>query len=335
MIKIGINGFGRIGRSVFRIAMRFRDQIEIVAINDITNPKAMAHLLKYDSIYGVLNAEISYDDSNIFVDGIKYPVFSEKDVKKVDWSGMGAQILVEASGKYSKDPDIKQELGGNLKKIIITAPATNDDITIVLGVNEDKYNPGKQDIISGASCTTCGLAAILNLMNSKFGVKRGMTTSIHSYTNDQKILDVSHKDLRRARAAAMSIIPTTTGAAKAISKVLPEFEGKISSYAARVPTADVSIIDIVLELENPVTLDELNSTFKVAAAGKYKGVIGWTEEELVSIDFRGNEHTTIIDLTLNMIMEGNMVKIVAWYDNEWGYARRVVDLVNFIGGVGV
>jgi glyceraldehyde 3-phosphate dehydrogenase len=330
MVKIGINGFGRIGRVTFRIAMRFQDEIEIVGINDIMNPKTMAHLLKYDSIYGTLKADVTYDDKNIYVDGKKYPVFSEKNVKNVDWSGLGTEILVEASGKYSKDPDIKSELGGTVKKILVTAPATNDDITIVLGANDEKYDPAVHDVVSGASCTTCGLAAILHLLDQTYGVKRGMTTSIHSYTNDQKILDVSHKDLRRARAAGMSIIPTTTGAAKAITKVLPEFKGKMSCYAARVPTPDVSIVDIVLELDKAVELDALNNTFKEAAAGKYKGIIDWNDDELVSVDFRGNENTIIVDLPLNMVMDGNMVKIVAWYDNEWGYGRRVIDLVRFM-----
>jgi glyceraldehyde 3-phosphate dehydrogenase len=336
MIKIGINGFGRIGRCTFRIAMRFKDEIEIVGINDITSAKNMSHLLKYDSIYGRMNAEVSYDDNNIIVDGKKYPYFCEKDVTKVDWSALGADIVVEASGKYTDANKAKVELGGSVKKVLITAPARNEDITIVLGVNEDKYDPAKDNIISGASCTTCGLAAILNLLNEKFDVKRAMTTSIHSYTNDQKILDVSHHDPRRARAAAVSIIPTTTGASKAITKVLPAIEGKISCYAVRVPTPDVSIVDIVLELgKEDITVEELNDTFREAAAGPYKGIIGCTDDELVSIDFRGNENTTTIDLPLNLAMGGGMVKVISWYDNEWGYARRVIDLVKFLASKGL
>lgn len=336
MIKIGINGFGRIGRCTFRIAMRFKDEIEIVGINDITSAKNMSHLLKYDSIYGRMNAEVSYDDNNIIVDGKKYPYFCEKDVTKVDWSALGADIVVEASGKYTDANKAKVELGGSVKKVLITAPARNEDITIVLGVNEDKYDPAKDNIISGASCTTCGLAAILNLLNEKFDVKRAMTTSIHSYTNDQKILDVSHHDPRRARAAAVSIIPTTTGASKAITKVLPAIKGKISCYAVRVPTPDVSIVDIVLELgKEDITVEELNDTFREAAAGPYKGIIGCTDDELVSIDFRGNENTTTIDLPLNLAMGGGMVKVISWYDNEWGYARRVIDLVKFLASKGL
>jgi len=334
MVKIGINGFGRIGRSAFKIAMRYKDEIEIVGINDITSAKNMAHLLKYDSIYGRMNAEVSYDDTHIIVDGKKYPYFCEKDVTRVDWDALGADIVVEASGKYIDADKARVELGGSVKKVLITAPAQHEDLTIVLGVNDDAYDPVKHNVISGASCTTCVLAAILKLMNDTYGVVRGMTTSIHSYTNDQKILDVSHKDLRRARAAAVSIIPTTTGAAQAITKVLPEYAGKMSCYAVRVPTPDVSIVDIVLELDTEVTAEELKRTFKEAAAGPFKGIIDWTEDELVSVDFRGNENTTTIDLPLNITMEGGMVKILAWYDNEWGYARRVIDLVKFLARKG-
>lgn len=340
MVRIGIDGFGRIGRSFFKIAQRFSNEMEIVAINDIGIPKQMAHLLKYDSIYGIMPNEVSYDDTHIFVDGKPYPLFQEKNVKNVDWNSLGVDILVESSGVYSGrvNPSSQDRLplGGSVKKIIITSPSTIDDITVVLGVNEDEYDPKKDHIISGASCTTCGLAAILHFLDETYGVKRGMTTSIHSYTTDQKILDVSHRDLRRARAAAMSIIPTTTGAAEAITKVLPKFAGKLSCRAVRVPTPDVSIIDIVVELnKKDITLDELNAAFKQAAAGTYHGIIDTNEDELVSVDYRGNEHTTTIDLPLNMVMDGGMVKIVAWYDNEWGYARRIVDLVRFLKARGL
>lgn len=334
MVKIGINGFGRIGRSVFKIAQRYADQFEIVAINDIGTPKQMSHLLKYDSIYGRYPGEVSYDDANIIVDGKKYPLFQEKNVKNVDWKGLGVDILVESSGQYSGHgkPASQDKLPlDQVKKIIITAPSTIDDVTVVFGVNEDAYDPQKDRVISGASCTTCGLAAILKLMDETYGVKRGMTMSVHSYTTDQKILDVSHKDLRRARAAGMSIIPTTTGAAAAITKVLPQFAGKLSCKAVRVPTPDVSIIDIVLELEKEdITLDELNQTFVDASQGKYKGIIDTNDEELVSVDYRGNEHMTIVDTPLNKVLDGGMVKIVSWYDNEWGYSRRVIDLIRFL-----
>ena len=340
MVKVGINGFGRIGRSFFKIAQRYQDEIEIVGINDIGSPKQMAHLLKYDSIYGTWKNNVTYDTGHIIVDGKAYPLFQQKDVKDVDWDALGAQIIIESSGKYAgrrtASSQSRLPLGGSVKKVIITAPSTIDDITIVLGVNEDKYNPKKHHVISGASMTTCGLAAILKLMNDTYGVRRGMTTSIHSYTTDQKILDVSHKDFRRARAAGMSIIPTTTGAAEAITKVLPEFEGKLSCRAVRVPTPDVSIVDIVLELEDKnVTLEDLNSTFKKAAAWKYRGIIDTNEDELVSVDYRGNENTTTIDIPLNMVMDGGMVKIVSWYDNEWGYARRVVELVKYLTSQGL
>ncbi len=340
MVRIGIDGFGRIGRSFFKIAQRFSGDMEIVAINDIGTPKQMSHLLKYDSIYGIMPNEVSYDEQNIIVDGKPYPLFQEKNVKNVDWDGLGVDILVESSGVYSgrihTSSQDRLPLGGSVKKVIITSPSTIDDITVVLGVNEDEYDPKKDRVISGASCTTCGLAAILHFLDETYGVKRGMTTSIHSYTTDQKILDVSHRDLRRARAAAMSIIPTTTGAAEAITKVLPKFEGKLSCRAVRVPTPDVSIIDIVAELDKKdITLDELNAALKQAAAGKYYGIIDTNEDELVSVDYRGNEHTTTIDLPLNMVMDGGMVKIVAWYDNEWGYARRIVDLVRFLASKGL
>ena len=314
--------------------------MEIVAINDIGTPKQMAHLLKYDSIYGIMPNDVSYDDTHILVDGKPYPLFQEKNVKNVDWNSLGVDILVESSGVYSgrvsPSSQDRLPLGGSVKKIIITSPSTIDDITVVLGVNENEYDPKKDHVISGASCTTCGLAAILHFLDETYGVKRGMTTSIHSYTTDQKILDVSHRDLRRARAAAMSIIPTTTGAAEAITKVLPKFAGKLSCRAVRVPTPDVSIIDIVVELnKTDITLEALNDAFKQAAAGPYHGIIDTNEDELVSVDYRGNEHTTTIDLPLNMVMDGGMVKIVAWYDNEWGYARRIVDLVRFLKAKGL
>lgn len=335
MIKIGINGFGRIGRSTFRIAMRYSDEIEVVGINDVTDAKTLAHLLKYDSVFGKLDAEVTYDEKNMIVNGHAIPVFKEKDATKLDWNGLGAQIIVESSGKYTDATKARNLLGGSVKKVLITAPAQNEDLTLALGVNEEKYDPAKDNVVSSASCTTNGLALILKLMEDTYGVVRGMTTAVHSYTNDQKILDVSHKDLRRARAAAQSIIPTTTGAAKAITKVLPETEGKMSCYAVRVPTPDVSVVDVVLELKTPATKEEINETFRKAAEGKYKGLIGYSDEELVSVDFLGNENSTIIDTLLTMVMDGGMVKIIAWYDNEWGYARRVVDIVKFLAAKGL
>lgn len=340
MVKIGINGFGRIGRQVFKIAQRYKDDMEIVAVNDIGTPKQMAHLLKYDSIFGTMPDDIAYDDRHISVNGVRYPLFQEKDIKRVDWDGLGAQIVVEASGKYagrvSASSQDRLPLGGSVKKVIITAPSTIDDITLVMGVNEETYDPATDHVISGASCTTGCLAAIFKFMDEKYGVERGMTTSVHSYTVDQKILDVSHRDLRRARAAGMSIIPTTTGAAEAIGKVLPRVAGKLSCHAVRVPTPDVSIIDIVLELKKKdITADELNKAFEEAAAGDYKGIITTNDDELVSVDYRGNEHTAVIDTPLTLTMAGGMVKIIAWYDNEWGYSRRIIDMIRFLAEKGL
>lgn len=340
MVKIGINGFGRIGRQVFKIAQRYKDDMEIVAVNDIGTPKQMAHLLKYDSIFGTMPDDIAYDDSHISVNGVKYPLFQEKDIKRVDWDGLGAQIVVEASGKYagrvSASSQDRLPLGGSVRKVIITAPSTIDDITLVMGVNEEAYDPATDHVISGASCTTGCLAAIFKFMDEKYGVERGMTTSVHSYTVDQKILDVSHRDLRRARAAGMSIIPTTTGAAEAIGKVLPRVAGKLSCHAVRVPTPDVSIIDIVLELKKKdITADEVNKAFEEAAAGDYKGIIATNDDELVSVDYRGNEHTAVIDTPLTLTMAGGMVKIIAWYDNEWGYSRRIIDMIRFLAEKGL
>ena len=340
MVKIGINGFGRIGRQVFKIAQRYKDDMEIVAVNDIGTPKQMAHLLKYDSIFGTMPDDIAYDDSHISVNGVRYPLFQEKDIKRVDWDGLGAQIVVEASGKYagrvSASSQDRLPLGGSVKKVIITAPSTIDDITLVMGVNEEAYDPATDHVISGASCTTGCLAAIFKFMDEKYGVERGMTTSVHSYTVDQKILDVSHRDLRRARAAGMSIIPTTTGAAEAIGKVLPRVAGKLSCHAVRVPTPDVSIIDIVLELKKKdITADEVNKAFEEAAAGDYKGIIATNDDELVSVDYRGNEHTAVIDTPLTLTMAGGMVKIIAWYDNEWGYSRRIIDMIRFLAEKGL
>ena len=340
MVKIGINGFGRIGRQVFKIAQRYKDDMEIVAVNDIGTPKQMAHLLKYDSIFGTMPDDIAYDDRHISVNGVRYPLFQEKDIKRVDWDGLGAQIVVEASGKYagrvSASSQDRLPLGGSVKKVIITAPSTIDDITLVMGVNEEAYDPATDHVISGASCTTGCLAAIFKFMDEKYGVERGMTTSVHSYTVDQKILDVSHRDLRRARAAGMSIIPTTTGAAEAIGKVLPRVAGKLSCHAVRVPTPDVSIIDIVLELKKKdITADEINKTFEEAAAGDYKGIITTNDDELVSVDYRGNEHTAVIDTPLTLTMAGGMVKIIAWYDNEWGYSRRIIDMIRFLAEKGL
>lgn len=340
MVKIGINGFGRIGRQVFKIAQRYKDDMEIVAVNDIGTPKQMAHLLKYDSIFGTMPDDIAYDDSHISVNGVRYPLFQEKDIKRVDWDRLGAQIVVEASGKYagrvSASSQDRLPLGGSVKKVIITAPSTIDDITLVMGVNEEAYDPATDHVISGASCTTGCLAAIFKFMDEKYGVERGMTTSVHSYTVDQKILDVSHRDLRRARAAGMSIIPTTTGAAEAIGKVLPRVAGKLSCHAVRVPTPDVSIIDIVLELKKKdITADEVNKAFEEAAAGDYKGIIATNDDELVSVDYRGNEHTAVIDTPLTLTMAGGMVKIIAWYDNEWGYSRRIVDMIRFLAEKGL
>jgi glyceraldehyde 3-phosphate dehydrogenase len=328
-IKVGINGFGRIGRNVLRASLE-DSGIEFVAVNDITDPKTLAHLLKYDSVLGNLHAQISYGEDCIRVDGRSLRVFKVKDPADLDWSSLGAQIVVESTGLFTKGEDARKHLRGTVKKVIITAPAKNEDITIVLGVNEQRYDPARHHVISNASCTTNCLAPAAKVVHENFRIKNGAMTTVHSYTNDQRILDLPHQDLRRARAAALSIIPTTTGAAKAVGLVLPELKGKLDGFAMRVPTPNVSLVDLVAFVEKPTTKEEVNAAFKKAAEGPLQGILEYCEEELVSIDFRGNAHSSIIDAGFTKVIDGTCVKVTAWYDNEWGYSCRVRDLIKFV-----
>jgi glyceraldehyde 3-phosphate dehydrogenase len=328
-VKVGINGFGRIGRNILRASLGDKD-IEYVAVNDITDPKTLAHLLKYDSVLGNLTADVGYGDDSIRVDGRTIKVFKTKDPAEIDWPSLGAQIVVESTGLFTKAEDAKKHLRGTVKKVIISAPAKNEDITIVLGVNDDKYDPAKHHIISNASCTTNCLAPAAKVVHENFRIKKGAMTTVHSYTNDQRILDYPHKDLRRARAAAVSIIPTTTGAAKAVGLVLPELKGKLDGFAMRVPTPNVSVVDLVALVEKPTTVEEVNAAFKKAAEGSLKGILQFCEDELVSADFRGNSYSSIVDAGFTKVIDGDLVKVTSWYDNEWGYSCRVRDLIKFI-----
>jgi len=328
-VKVGINGFGRIGRNVFR-AVAGHPEIDIVAVNDITDPKTLAHLLKYDSVFGTFNADVGYGDDCVRVDGKSVRVFKVKDPAEIDWSSLGAEVVVESTGLFTKAEDAKKHLKGTVKKVIISAPAKGEDITIVLGVNEKAYDPAKHNVISNASCTTNCLAPPAKVVHESFKILKGSMTTIHAYTNDQRILDLPHKDLRRARAAALSMIPTTTGAAKAIGLVIPELKGKLDGYAMRVPTPDVSVVDLVAVTEKSTTAEEVNAAFKKAADGPLKGILQYCEEELVSKDFTGNSFSSIVDAGFTKVIDGNLVKVVAWYDNEWGYSCRVRDLVKFV-----
>lgn len=332
--KVGINGFGRIGRVVFRAALK-NPNIEVVAINDLTDANTLAHLLKYDSVHGSVDADVSVNGDSIVVNGREIKVIAERDPAVLPWSDYGVEVVVESTGRFTKKVDAEKHLGGTVKKVIISAPASDEDITIVMGVNEDKYDPASHNVISNASCTTNCLAPFAKVLDEKFGIKRGMMTTVHSYTNDQQILDLPHKDLRRARAAAMSMIPTTTGAAKAVALVLPQLKGKLNGGAVRVPTSNVSLVDLVAELNTEVTVEEVNAAFKAAADGELKGILGYSEEPLVSIDYNGCTNSSTIDALSTMTMEGNMVKILSWYDNETGYSNRVVDLVEYIASKGL
>ncbi len=328
-VKVGINGFGRIGRNFFRTAMN-DSGMDIVAVNDITDPKTLAHLLKYDSVFGILDAEVGFGDDCVRVNGKSIRVFKVKDPADLDWTSLGAQVVVESTGLFTKAEDAKKHLKGTVKKVIISAPAKGEDITIVLGVNEKMYDPAKHHILSNASCTTNCLAPPTKVIHDSFRILKGSMTTIHAYTNDQRILDLPHKDLRRARAAALSMIPTTTGAAKAIGLVLPELKGKLDGYAMRVPTPDVSVVDLVVQVEKSTTAEEVNAALKKAAEGPMKGILQFCEEELVSKDFTGNPYSSIVDAGFTKVIDGTLVKIVAWYDNEWGYSCRVRDLVNYV-----
>lgn len=333
-VKVGINGFGRIGRVVFRAALK-NPNVEVVAVNDLTDANMLAHLLKYDTVHGTLNNEISVDGDYLVVDGHKVKVLAERDPAQLGWGDLGVEVVVESTGRFTKRSDAAKHLEAGAKKVIISAPASDEDITIVMGVNDDKYDAANHHVISNASCTTNCLAPFAKVLNDNFGIKRGMMTTVHSYTNDQQILDLPHKDYRRARAAAENIIPTTTGAAKAVSLVLPELKGKLNGGAMRVPTPNVSLVDLVAELEKDVTVEEINAAFKKASEGELKGILGYSEEPLVSSDYNGNAYSSTIDALSTMVMEGSMVKVISWYDNESGYSNRVVDLVDFIAKKGL
>jgi glyceraldehyde 3-phosphate dehydrogenase len=332
-VKVGINGFGRIGRNVLRASLG-NPELEFVAVNDLTSPATLAHLLKYDSILGNLKNDIQAGSDFISIDGKKIKVFAEKDPALLPWDSVGAQVVVESTGRFTDGAKAKAHLRGPVKKVIISAPATNEDLTVVLGVNDKKYDPAKHNIISNASCTTNCLAPVVKVLVEKFGIVSGIMTTIHSYTNDQVILDFPHKDLRRARAAALSMIPTSTGAAKALKLVIPEVEGKLDGFAIRVPTPNVSVVDLTFLAEKPITKDSINGALKTAADGELKGILGYDANELVSSDFKGDSRSSIVDGPLTKVV-GNMAKVISWYDNEWGYSNRVRDLILFLAKKGL
>lgn len=330
-IKVGINGFGRIGRPVFKIAQeKFGKDAEIVLINDLTDPKTLAHLLKYDSTYGVYDADVKATENSIIVNGKEIHISAEAKPENIKWGEYGVDVVIESTGRYTDKESAMKHIAGGAKKVIISAPAKNEDITIVMGVNEHLYDPEKHVVISNASCTTNCLAPVAKVLHEKFGIVKGLMNTIHSYTNDQRILDQPHSDLRRSRSAALSIIPTSTGAAKAVALVLPELKGKLTGMSMRVPTPTVSVVDLVAELQREVTAEEINSALKAAAENELKGVLQYCDEPLVSVDFKGNPHSSIVDALSTMVIQGNMVKVISWYDNEFGYSNRVVDLVKYI-----
>ena len=333
-IKVGINGFGRIGRNVVRAALN-NPGIEIVAANDLTDTATLAHLLKYDSTLGQIKAEVSVDGDSVVVNGKKIKVFAIKDPAEIDWSSLGVQIVVESTGRFTNAKDAAKHMRGTVKKVIISAPGTDEDITLVLGVNDKSYDAAKHNIVSNASCTTNCLAPVVKVLDEAFGVERGTMTTIHSYTNDQPVLDFPHKDLRRARAAALNMIPTSTGAAKAIGLVLPHLKGKLDGYSMRVPTPNVSVVDFVAILKKDATAEEVNAALLKASSGELKGILSYTVDPVVSSDMMHNPNSSIVDSLLTKVIGGNMLKVVAWYDNEWGYSNRVVDLVTFMGQKGL
>lgn len=333
-VKIGINGAGRIGKCVLRVALQ-DPNVEVVAINDLCDTTTLAHLVKYDSVHGNMKEDVAVDGEYIVIDGKKIRVFAEREPKNIPWSEYGVEVVIDCTGRFRDKESASAHIGGTVKKVIISAPAKNEDLTIVMGVNEDKYNPTEHHVLSNASCTTNCLAPFAKVLHEKFGIVRGLMTTVHSYTNDQRILDTPHSDLRRARAAAESIIPTTTGAAKAVALVLPELKGKLNGFALRVPTPNVSVTDLVVELEKPTTKEEINEALREAAKGSLQGILGVSDEPLVSKDFNGDPRSSIVDADLTMVMEGNMAKVVSWYDNEWGYSNRLVDLVKYIAGKGL
>lgn len=331
-IKVGLNGFGRIGRAVLRLAQtEFGDDIEVVALNARANTETLVHLFKYDSCYGKFNGEASVAGENVMnVNGKEIKIFRCNDPEDIPWGELGVDIVVESTGIFKDREKASKHIKAGAKKVIITAPGKNEDVTIVMGVNEEDYDPANHHIISNASCTTNCLAPFAKVLDDKFGIEKGLMTTVHAYTNDQRILDKSHKDLRRARAAGESIIPTTTGAAKAVSKVLPQLEGKLNGFALRVPTPTVSLVDLVCELKKPATVEEINAAFKEASEGSMKGILGYSEEPLVSVDYKGDERSSIVDGLSTLSMGDKMFKILSWYDNEWGYSARTVDLVKYV-----
>jgi glyceraldehyde 3-phosphate dehydrogenase len=334
-IKVGINGFGRIGRNVLRASLKDKN-LDFIAVNDLTDPKTLAHLLKYDSVLGNLPNDVSAGPDSITVDGKTIRVFKEKDPAALPWESVGAQVVIESTGRFTDANDAKKHLRGPVKKVIISAPAKNEDVTVVLGVNHEKYDGAKHHIISNASCTTNCLAPVAKVINDEFKIVSGTMTTIHSYTNDQVILDFPHKDLRRARAAALSMIPTTTGAAKALKLVIPELGGKVDGFSMRVPTPNVSVVDLVVWVEKKTTKEEVNAALKKATeSGPLKAYLGYEEHELVSSDFKGDSRSSIVDSPCTMVVGGNCVKVISWYDNEWGYSCRVRDLINYIAGKGL
>jgi glyceraldehyde 3-phosphate dehydrogenase len=334
-VKVGINGFGRIGRNVLRTALADKN-LEFVAVNDLTDPKTLAHLLKYDSILGNLPHTITAGPDSISIDGRIIKVFKEKDPAALPWDSVGAQVVIESTGRFTDATDAKKHLRGSVKKVIISAPAKNEDITLVLGVNDDKYDPAKHHIVSNASCTTNCLAPVAKVIHDTFKILSGTMTTIHSYTNDQVILDFPHKDLRRARAAALSMIPTTTGAAKALKLVIPDLGGKLDGFSMRVPTPNVSVVDLVAFVEKKTTKEEVNAALKAASeSGPLKGYLGYEENELVSSDFKGDSRSSIVDAPMTLVVGGNCVKLISWYDNEWGYSSRVHDLINLMAAKGL
>ena len=333
-IKVGINGFGRIGRNIMRAAMA-HDDIDIVAVNDLTDADTLAHLLKYDSIMGNLDAAISAKGSTISVDGDKFEVLSEKDPAQLPWKSLGVDVVFESTGRFTDRDSAAKHLTAGAKRVVITAPAKKPDVTVLMGVNHESYDPAKHQIVSNASCTTNCLAPMAKVLHETFGIRQGWMTTIHSYTNDQQLLDLPHKDLRRARAAALSIIPTTTGAASAVGEVMPELKGRLDGISMRVPTPNVSCVDLVANLEKKATAESINDAFRKAAEGPLKGILQYVEEPLVSIDFRGNPHSSIIDAPYTKVMNDTFVKTLSWYDNEWGYSSRCVDLLTFMAGKGL
>jgi glyceraldehyde 3-phosphate dehydrogenase len=333
-IKVGINGLGRIGRNVVRAGFN-NPNIEFVAANDLTDTKTLAHLLKYDSTLGPFEADVKQEGDSISVGGKSLKVFATKNPAEIDWPSLGVQVVVESTGHFTDAEKAKAHLRGSVKKVIISAPASNEDITLVLGVNDDKYDASKHNIISNASCTTNCLAPVVKVLHEKFGIEKGSMTTIHSYTNDQNVLDFPHKDLRRARAAAINMIPTSTGAAKAIGLVMPELKGKLDGYAMRVPTPNVSVVDLVAVLKSPATTEQINGALQDAANNGLKGILAFTTDPVVSSDMMKNPNSSIVDGQLTKVLDGNLAKVVAWYDNEWGYSCRVVDLIDFLAKKGL